>query len=331
MPEAPPFDTLLEVSGGYCVARCLHCVADLGVADRLGDAPQSAEALAAATGAQVGALHRVLRLLVAHGIFEMADGLYRHNPASRLLRDDHPQSMRSLVRMFGLSGLWATMGELGHSISTGEPAADKALGGLWNYFSTHPDAGRIFDQAMTAKAHGQVAGVIGAYDFMGFDRIGDIGGGRGHLLEAVLRAAPRASGVLFDLPQVIEQVKGKATDRLRLQSGDFFKDLLPTCDVYLIMEVIHDWGDDESAAILRAIRRSAPTLAKLLLIEALIPDDLGPSWPKMLDMWMLCLGGRQRTQVEYAKLLGDSGWKFVREIATNGGVSILEAVPASAG
>ena len=32
---------------------------------------------------------------------------------------------------------------------------------------------------------------------------------------------------------------------------DFFKDKLPVCDAYLLMEVIHDWSDAESVSILK--------------------------------------------------------------------------------
>lgn len=39
-----------QIIGGYCLARCLHVVADLGVADALGETPQTATALAAAPG-----------------------------------------------------------------------------------------------------------------------------------------------------------------------------------------------------------------------------------------------------------------------------------------
>src|SRR5262245_38388222 len=177
MSSTVPPERLLQLSAGYCVARCLHLVADLGVADCLGETPQSAEALAAATATRADGLHRVLRLLVANGIFEMSGGLYSHNATSRFLRDDHPQSKRSLVRMFGLPGMWATMGELSYAVNTGEPAADKAVGGFWNYFANHPEARRIFDQAMADKALRQAAGVVAAYDFSGIDRIADIGGG----------------------------------------------------------------------------------------------------------------------------------------------------------
>jgi hypothetical protein len=47
----------------------------------------------------------------------------------------------------------------------------------------------------------QIAGVIGAYSFSRFNLIGDIGGGQGHLLQAVLATNTRARGVLFDLPR----------------------------------------------------------------------------------------------------------------------------------
>jgi O-methyltransferase domain len=187
---------------------------------------------------------------------------------------------------------------------------------------------RLFDDAMTAKAHGQVAGVIASYDFRDFKVIGDIGGGRGHLLRAVLRSAPHATGVLFDRPHVIEQASAAAFDRLTLQAGDFFTDDLPVCDGYLLMEVIHDWDDERAAKILERVRSAARPQSKVLLIEAIIPNGTAPSWPKTLDILMLLIGGQQRTLQEYATLLEETGFTLTREIDTHTGVSIIEAVCA---
>ena len=323
-----PVETLLQLAAGYYLPRCLHAVANLGVADVLDNTPQPVAALAQATGADPAALDRVLRLLSAYGVFEFREGRVAHTAASRLLRADHPRSMRSLARMFGLSGLWEAVGELEYSIRTGKPSADKVLpGGVWGYLSAHPDASRVFDEAMTGKAHGQIAGVVAAYDFSIFDTIADIGGGRGHLLQSVLSTAPRASGVLFDQSHVIQQVSGIASDRLRLHPGDFFKDELPTGDAYLVMEVIHDWDDVASMKILKAVRRAAPRNAKVLLIEAILPDDPGPNWPRTLDIVMLAIGGRQRTLAGNSDLFSQCGFAMTREIHTDAGVSIIEATP----
>ena len=327
MTRSNPFDTLLQISGGAVLPRCLHAVANLGVADALAESPQTAASLAAATGANAEALDRALRLLSAYGVFDRHDNLYSHTPASRLLRADHPQSMRPLTRMLGLPAFWASIGELEHSLRTGLAATDKVLpGGAWHHLASHPEDGRLFDEAMTAKAHGHIAGVLGAYDFSGFGLIGDIGGGRGHLLKAVLARTPQARGVLFDQPHVIEATADVASDRLALQAGDFFKDPLPACDAYLIMEVLHDWDDEHARAILQNVRSAAPAHAKLLIIEVIVPDDPGPNWAKTLDIWMLAIGGKQRTRKEYEELLPSAGFRFTREIDTGAGTSIIEAV-----
>src|SRR6185503_19047092 len=205
--------------------------------------------LAVSVGAHPEALGRVLRLLSAHGVFESSDGKFRHSPASRMLRTDHPQSMRDYVRMFGLSPFWSTFGEMEQSVRTGLPAGEKVIpGGLWAYFAEHSEASAIFNSTMATKAQVQIAAVLAAYDFSGFKTIGDIGGGRGHLLAAVLERVPTAKGVLFDLPHVVADKAGAASPRITRQAGDFFKDKLPVCDAYLVMEVIHDWSDAESVS-----------------------------------------------------------------------------------
>ncbi len=58
------------------------------------------------------------------------------------------------------------------------------------------------------------------------------GGGRDHLLRAVLDSAPTAKGVLFDLPHVLEEAADVASERLTLQPGDFFKDSVPICGAW---------------------------------------------------------------------------------------------------
>ena len=327
MTEANPFETLIQLAGGACLPRCLHVVAEIGVADAFDEDPQTPAQLAAKVGANPDALARVLRLLSAYGVFQVERGKVRHSPASRLLRSDHPQSMRPLARMFGLDINWKSYDEFEQSVRTGEPSSKKILPeGFWGYFAEHPDAGRIFNEAMTAKAQTQVPAVVAGYEFSPFATIADIGGGRGHLLRAVLQANPSARGVLFDLPNVIQDAAGVAADRLSLQAGDFFKDALPKADCYLIMEVIHDWGDKESQSIFEAIRRAAQPGAKLLVIEQMVPDDNLPHWSKMLDIHMLALlGGKQRTREEYTALLRPAGFKVVQVHPTRSDVSILEA------
>jgi hypothetical protein len=324
--EARPLQSLLNIAGGYVVSRCLHVVAELGVADALDESPRSAVELADAVGASPTALHRVIRLLSAHGIFTLQHETIAHTPASRLLRTDHPHSMRAFVRMMGLPGVWSTYGHLLHSLRTGLPAGGEVSPGGIRFSTQDPSAAAIFNAAMTAKAYQHIAGILSAYDFRGFGVIGDIGGGRGHLVRAILDAVPTARGVLFDLPSVIEEPGRPGGDRLAFQSGDFFKDVLPACDAYMLMEVVHDWGDDEALAILRSVRRVAPPHATLLVLEQMVADGPRPDWAKTIDIHMLALnGGRQRTRLEYTAMLDQAGFRLEREIDTGAGIAILEA------
>jgi len=234
-------------------------------------------------------------------------------------------------RVTGLTGNWPPRTSTGRirraGLLSGEPAAKQVLpGGFWNYLEEHPDEGRVFDAAMTAKAAAQIAGIVQACDFSRFGLIADIGGGRGHLLQAVLDRVPAAEGVLFDLPHVVRAAEGAASERLKLQPGDFFKDALPACDAYILMEIIHDWNDADARQILTSVRRAAPRHARLLLIESIVPGTPGPDWSKVLDVLMLTLlGGRQRTLGEYRALLSGAGFRFEREIKASPDISILEA------
>ena len=130
-------------------------MAELGVADALGDGPRTATELATSVGAHPDALHRVLRLLSANGVFELRGGQVSHTPASRLLQADHPQSLKSFALMFGLPINWSPYLDFRHTVQTGQPASSKTLpGGYFSYFERDPAAARIFNAAMAAKSQG---------------------------------------------------------------------------------------------------------------------------------------------------------------------------------
>ena len=46
----------------------------------------------------------------------------------------------------------------------------------------------IFDRGMTGNSRGIVESILSAYDFSGFGRVVDVGGGQGVMLAAVLAA-----------------------------------------------------------------------------------------------------------------------------------------------
>lgn len=327
---AQPAQIVMQLASSYWAARCLHRVAEHGVADALGEAPQSAAELAASLGLHAGALHRVLRVLVSEGIFELRDGRFSHNDASRALRTDVPGSMRAAARFMGLPLWWKSYGAMEHSLRTGLPAVESVVGeNVFSYLGAHPDEAGIFAEAMQALSHALLPKIVAAYDFRGARVIGDVGGGLGHLLSAVLEAAPDAQGVLLDRPEVIQQAALAAHPRIRYVPGDFFQDPVPPCDLYLLKRVLHDWADPQAVDILRAVRKGAPQGARVLLVEGVLhEEDPGPL--AHIDIEMLVMtGGRERTREEWERLLQEAGLRLQRIVPTGEPrASLLEAVVA---
>jgi len=319
----PPSAQLWQITTSHLLPRCLHVIADLGVADCLDEVPMTAEALASSTGANADGLDRMLRLLAVAGVFEARGDAWAHTELSRLMRSDHPQSMRPFIRMIGSRINWAAAGELEHAARTGKGAIEKLVPeGYWAYLREHPDEARVFDAAMTAKSNAEIAALIPAFDFTRYKTIADIGGGRGHILSALLAAAPNAQGILFDLPTVVAHIAPQP--RISLHGGDFFKDRLPAADAYILGNVLHDWADDEAVAILRSVRRAAPSHAEVLVLESILPHGPEPHLAKVLDIVMLTVtGGRERTHLAYQALLEAGGFRLDRVVPTASPISII--------
>jgi hypothetical protein len=322
--EPDPAKLVSDLSRGHIAARCLHVIADCGAADAIGPEGATPAAIATHTGLNADALDRILRLLAAYGVFAHGPGgTYRHTPASEYLRSDHPRSVRSYVRMAGMPAFWDRFTELGATARSGRSRYD--MTSLVDYYAEHPDESAIFNAAMVAKARAALPAVAAAYDFGRFGTIVDVGGGRGHLLELVLARAPNTAGILFDLPHVVADAI--AGPRMTLVSGDVFRDPLPTADAYVIMDVLHDWPDEDAGRILRAVRMAAPPGARVLVIEALVAEEPGPHVGKLVDVIMLAVtGGRERTQSQFSALLAAAGLRLLGVRPTAAQHSIVEAV-----
>jgi hypothetical protein len=85
-------------------------------------------------------------------------------------------------------------------------------------------------------------------------------------------------GIGFDLPQVKPvfekyiRANGVA-DRVRFETGDFFKDPLPQADVLIMGHILHDWDLEQKRALLAKAYASLPPGGALLVYEAIIDDD----------------------------------------------------------
>jgi O-methyltransferase/methyltransferase family protein len=318
---------LRRLLGGYQISQAIHVAAVLGIADLLAEGPRTSGALAEATASDPDALYRLLRALAAVGVFEERDGKqFALTALGAPLRADAPDSIAAWAAFIGRPYYRDAWSALPDSVRTGENAFLLAHGKrVWEYRATRPDEGAIFDRAMAANSRLVTRSLIDAYDFGRFETIVDVGGGTGALLAALLAEYPRLRGILFDQPHVVSGVD--LGPRAEVVAGSFFDAVPAGGDAYLLKWIIHDWEDEEAAAILRTIRRRD---APVLVVERVVGPPNEDAEAKFSDLNMLVgPGGRERTLEEFRVLFDAAGFALVADVPTEGAMHVLEAAPVS--
>jgi O-methyltransferase domain len=321
---------------GIVAARGCYAAAKLGIPDLLAEKARPAAELAAEVGADPRALYRLLRALSVVGVVEeLTDRRFALTELGATLRSDVPGSMRAWAVFSGepfYLGAWV---DILHTVRTGSPAFDHTQGTpFFDYLAANPDESRIFDDAMTSLTSADVPAIMAAYDFSRFRRIVDIGGGHGSFLFGILAASATATGVLFDLPHVVDGLAASVVDaglegRLEVASGDFFAEVPAGGDAYILKFILHDWDDDACGRILASCRRAIAPGGKLLAVETIIAPPGVPGHSKLDDVeMMVLLGSQERAEEEYASLFERAGFRLARVVPVTWWLNVIEAEPA---
>ena len=315
--------TVFERSLGIVDTKAVAVAADVGVADALADGPKTVDALSTTLGVDADALNRLLRFLVGRGIFKHKRGRYSNNSASELLRADHEQSMRPWARFYGSDWHVRIWNELGHSVRTGESAAQAAFGrDFWEQLTeVDREAGDLFDDAMESAARVQQELIATKYDWPAEGRVCDVGGGTGTLLASILAEHPQLRGVLLDLPAVIERApavldRAGVADRVEVVGGSFFDGVPTRCDRYVLQAIVHDWDDESCVRFLSRCREALLPGGRVLVVEQTLPGHDGDHFVKRLDLEMLVDTGkgRERTRDEFETLFARAGLRVERVV-----------------
>jgi len=311
----------------------LYVAAKLDIASLLKNKPLTASEISERLKVDASNVSRILRALVSQGIFrQIRDGRFAINGMARGLLDE-PGSLRHMILHHLGPVNWNLMSNLEYAVRTGNDAfADKYGKEIYEFLRDHPGESELFDQSMSNLSDLGLAPILKAYDFSGFKKIADIGGGEGFLLANILKSNPGSRGILFDAPGALGKapemlVRHKVEDRTEIIPGNFFNSVPGSCDLYILKNIIHNWGDDESVALLLQIHQAMEPRGILLIIEMVVPTGDKPSLAKLLDIQMMATmpGGKERTRGEYRALLESSGFSMTRIIPTIAPVSLIEA------
>ena len=336
---SPTADTmaLLNLAAGGWIAQAVYVAAKLGIADILEHGPKRPAEIAAITGSDPHALHRLMRTLASVGVFaEDNEERFGLTPLADGLRSSAKVSLRAFAVMLGEDILWRPWGRLLDAVQSGKAAFETVFGErLYDYLTQHPEAAAIFNAAISDRARQENEAVVKAYDWWP-PTIVDIGGGQGSLLAAILASAPASRGILFETPHVTKGgskliAAAGLTDRCSVAGGNFFEAVPTGGDLYLMRRVLHGWSDERAKLILLNTRAVMGERSRLVIIEHVLAAGNEPSWGKMLDLQQLVLsdGGRERTLAEYETLFHAAQLSVSRVIKTSSTASLIEVLPVA--
>ena len=331
----PPHVQLIQMASAYWGSQLVLVAAQLELADRLASGARSASDLAQELALHPPSLHRFMRSLAGMGLLtEVQPKTFALTSLGEALKKDAPGSARATILVLtGVAGpLWTN---LSHSLKTGRPATDEVFGKpLFDYIGERPELVSLFSETMVGFHGREPAAVSTAYDFDALGSVVDVGGATGNLLVHILQRHKKPRGVLFDLPHVVHDAVAflaahDMTDRVAIESGNFFEAVPQGYDAYVLSHIIHDWNEDQCQTILANCRRAIAPKGRLLIVEMVLPEGDAPHHGKMLDMMMLVgPGGQERTGEEYRALLEKANFRMTRVVPTASDVSIVEAVPS---
>jgi precorrin-6B methylase 2 len=333
--KVPPHQQVLFMIHGAMVSQAVLAVVQLRLADLVRDGKKSAAQLAEATQTDELNLYRLLRTLVSLRIFsEPEPGYFASTELSACLQSDSPESLYHLTLM--LEERWKTVGSLSYSLRTGKPAFEHLYGkDMWRYLTEDdPEAGALFNRAMTSMSGSLNQPLVDAYDFSSIGTLVDVGGGEGSFLVTALEHNPALKGVLFDQPSVIEQARERiaqagVADRCELIAGDFLQALPPGGDAYFLRHILLDWDDAACETILRNCVQAMKPDGKILVAESVLGSGQADLLGKLIDLViMVTIPGREREEEEFRKLFASAGLSIRRILPTRSPYKIIEAVIA---
>ncbi|QEU89977.1 methyltransferase [Streptomyces kanamyceticus] len=324
---------LRELSLASAGTAALRAAVRVGVPDELGEEPATTAQLARSLKVDPDVLERLLRTLRQYGVFTETAAGHVHTPASRLLREDHPESLKFWVLWVTEPWTWELWPRLEKAVRTGKGHFEEEYGAD---FFTHlhrewPESTEVFNKSQTELSRLASDAVAERLDLDGVRTLADIGGGRGFTLATLLERNPALEGVLVDLPAAVAapdprlRPDGTLASRARVMAGDCLKEVPVEADVYLFKSIL-EWGDDQTVTALRNAARAGRPDSRIVLITNLVDDSPEIRYATGIDLlFLLNTNGKRHTKKGVTALIERAGLRVEGVGPINSHLHALEA------
>jgi hypothetical protein len=272
-------EKILGLGLGFWNSKTLLSAVELGLFTVLAEGPADLETLKRRLGLHERSARDFLDALVALGMLEREDGVYRNTPETDLFLDRAKPSYVGAILEMCNKRLFASWNSLTEALKTGQrQSEEKNEKDFFAALYSDPERLRGFLTAMSGISAGPAQAIAEKFPWASYKSFVDVGAAQGMVPVTVARAHPHLTGGGFDLPQVkpiFEEFAAQngLADRLRFHEGDFFKDDLPKVDVIVMGHILHDWDLAQKRALLAKAYAALPKGGALVVYDAIIDDE----------------------------------------------------------
>ncbi len=181
----------------------------------------------------------------------------------------------------GNNRLYQFWGNLEEGLLTGEAQNESKGGSGMSFFEDlYKSPGKLheFVNAMSGIQGGNFTALVRKFDFNNYKTLADIGGADGFLSCMIALQHPGIECISYDLAPVAslaeEKVKSfNLSERVKVESGDFFKDPIPSADVITMGNILHGMNEDSKLSLIKKVYDALTENGVFIVIENIIDPD----------------------------------------------------------
>ncbi len=281
--------------------------------------PKSTIQLADKLSLNPAKLQILLNALHNIGFLDKEQEYFKVNKLSEYLTDDNPESLKYACLNWSAEHMNAWQ-ELDYSIKTGKSSFEKLYGlAFFYYLNENPEKLDAYHKAMYQYAKDDYKTLPELIDFSRYRSVMDVGGSYGAVLENIKKKNPELECILFDLNQVVKNVK---LADIQTIGGSFFDTLPAVSDLIILSRILHDWNDEKASIILQNCFAALPDDGTLLVIENCIDKINSDLSLLSLNMTAMC-ESFERSSKEYIGLSEKANFHFQEAVRLNDLQTIL--------